>query len=134
MPEVEHVRLPMVCVCGDNKHRANSWREKFIERHPRTKPDGIVTACVYSTQWLSTGHSFTYTDIASDQWARVSGELTRYDGWQEGDPEDKDEFPVVLTVSAECDRVEDGFVRIAVWLEDLVAWADALSPDGSVDA
>ena len=134
MPEIEHVRLPMVCACGDKRHGADDWRALFIERHPRVDQTNIVSACVYNTQWLSAGYSFNYTNIASDMWARVSGEISHYDGWQEGDPEDKDEFPVVLTVSAECDRVEDGFVRIAVWLEDLVAWADALSPDGNIDA
>lgn len=131
MSEVEHVRLPMVCACGDKLHHADGWRAQFIERHPHIKQDNIVSACVYNTQWLSGGYLFNYTGIASDMWARVSGELSRYDEWEDGDPEDKDEWPVVLTVSAECDRVEDGFVRIAIWLEDLSAWREALHSDGA---
>ena len=92
------------------------------------KPNPVSWA-VYHTQCMEGGDGFywfTFTSIHSDQWARVTGELARYNKWKEGEPEDKDEFPVVLRVHAEPDTVEDGFVSIAYWLNDLIAWSVAI--------
>lgn len=112
---IETVRIPLT-------HQVGHLEERFQKRP--------VSWAVYNTQWLGGEggplYKFTFTRIDSDQWSRVTGELSRYDEWQEGEDEDKDEFPVVLRVSVEPDVVEDGFVSIACWLDELMAWAKAL--------
>lgn len=112
---VPYVRIPL-------KHKVADLDEQFQQRP--------VSWAVYNTQWLGGEdgplYIFEFTRIQSDMWSRVSGELYLYDTWVEGDPEDKDEEIHILTVSTECDNIEDGFVTIAMWLEDLMEWEKAL--------
>lgn len=115
VPDIETVRISL-------SHKVSDLDEQF-----QASP---VSWAVYQTQWLGGQggplYQFNFTRIDSDQWARVTGELSEYDEWVEGEDEDKDEWPVILRVNTEPDRVEDGFVSIAYWVMELVEWSKAL--------
>lgn len=97
-----------------------------------TGKENPVSWAVYHTQWVGGSemglplYAFNFTRIDSDQWFRVTGELREYID-DEDDPDYENDFRTILVVSTEPDIVEDGFVTIAYWIDELMEWAKAIA-------
>lgn len=115
--EVEVVKLPMRCACGearraelDAKIAAGEW---------------TVDRLLYTLQWVTgpkPGHAYsTEITVVSDMWMRVTIILSAYND----DEDDETEWYVAKRVSAECDRMIDGLLALYEYLEQPAGEPDA---------
>lgn len=99
-----HTKLPMVCRHGTHAAEADRLRSEVWEsiwegmEKPESR-DSFVTQIIYALQHRFE-HSFSVDAIYCDMWLMVS-----VVSWAENE-EDR------ITVSAECDTVEDGLAAI----------------------
>ena len=124
MTEPEIVKLSMVCHHGEADADAQEWRDIVLA--DGAQPDRLVSWCVYQHQYLPGPIMFDYTGIQSDMWARVNAQMSVYND-DDIDDDDVSEEKIILKVSVECDRIEDGFARIYCWVKELLEWQKALA-------